>query len=83
MYQKHLLYYICLLYLDGRQSKIDKDKRELPPECLSCQGQDQHPPEALVSIPALVKQMHIFSFPGHRILENYVTTETGTAFCNR
>ena len=73
-----------ILYLDGRQSKIDKDKRELPPECLSCQGQNQHgPPEALVSISALVKQMHIFSFPGHRILENYVTTETGTAFCNR
>ena len=62
---------------------IDKDKRELPPECLSCQDQTQHPPEALFSISALVKQRQIFSFPGHRILENYVTTETGTAFCNR
>ena len=30
-------------YLDGRQSMIDKDKRELPPECLSCQDQTQHP----------------------------------------
>ena len=57
-------------YLDGRQSMIDKDKRELPPE-------------ALFSILALVKQRQIFPFSGHRILENYVTTETGTAFCNR